>query len=499
MGAGRHPLAPLRETTAVAGEPFVRCSQLPDPAGATTTALTTATSASDLHDDIMAACTSKPLGCIVTLAPGTYDGNVVFGDSALKSGSITPTGEVIIRGLDRNNPPVIRGTVDFKGAVIHAKNITTRIRVEDVILDGRRSEQTIASMTAVCTDSPADGICDGACTDNQSSTLQSGFSTRNTSTGQTQSCLLRVQVRETVDTGIQLQNATKSTVESSTVSGVGCTATSCPALSIPTDACMTSIMKTAQGVQINGGTTPLINGSVDSAVVDSTISNATKIGIECFNGSRRCHIRGNTVSNTGFEGIVLNESDGDMMENVVSSIGLLNAHNTLMENSGRGVVWAGSSSYQGMSVTISKNRISNTWGSGLQAGLIDHVDNSASVTLDGNSVAGSCNGTTRTDAAGIDLGDSANDIYQVRTRGNTTTTSACPDGTRLRNLRDFRGLGNSTTSGIEIDAVDSLFLDGNVIRGNLDIDSSTVGVVRNCALSGSVVGAANIVRSNCGA
>lgn len=491
--AGTHPRSGVRAGPSTVGEPFVRCSQLADPA-VSTTALTTATSASDLHADIMAVCGS---GCIVTLGPGTYTGNVVFGDSSLKSGSITPTGEVVIRASDPRNPPVIRATLGLDAGVIHAKDVTARIRLEDLILDGRRSEQTSAVISTICTDTtPADGICDGSGNSNQSSTNASGFYTRSTlANGATSSCLLRVQARETVSTGLHLRQATNSTVEGSTVTGAGCTTASCPLMSIPGNTTSNAVMKTAQGVQLEGTSSV---DSTDSAVVDSTITDVTKIGIECYTNVRRCHIRNNTISRTGIDGINLDQSDGDIIGNSVTTSGLAFSPNALTDNVGQGITWANGSTYTGLVTRIEGNSVSNTFGAGIQIGLFGGAYNDARFEVVGNSVSGACNGTTRTDAAGIELGDSTYDVQQVMAIRNSVTSSGCADGFRVRNVRKYRGVSNSSTTGVEVDAVDLFDSALDAITGNFDIDATTKGKLVRCTIvSGSIVGAAGMARVNC--
>lgn len=494
---------PLR-TDEPAG-PWVTCSQLPDPAGATTTALTTATSAADLHTDIMAVCSA---GCIVTLAAGTYDGNVVFGDSALKAGSITPTGDVVIRGADRANPPVIRATPDLNAAVIHAKNVTARIRLEDLILDGRRDSQTSAAFSPVCTDlynNPAaggngvqtsgvpDGVCDGT---NQSIAFLNGFNTRSTSVaGQTSSCLLRVQVRETASTGIQLSQPFASTVEASTVTGAGCTTALCPALSIPADFVENAMLKTAMGVQMVDG--------IEAAVINSSISSVTKIGIECFTTMRRCHMYNNAIDEAFMGGIVFNEADGEAVRNRITRTGLWLTPNKTTDNIGMGIQFVGgdATATTPFNVSIVSNTITGAYNSGIQIGLSSPTLNSlARFRVHQNVVSDTCDGSTRTDAASLEIGDSTAKTFPlVLATGNQSLSTACPDGFRIRNLERFTGWANSTTAGVEVDDVRAFDWNGGVITGSLDIDVDTRGRAMNCTLTGSVVGAANVTRRDCGA
>lgn len=483
---GTYPLAGLDDSQLGGStEPFVRCSDLPDPT-ASTTALTTATSASDLHADIMAVCGS---GCIVTLAPGTYDGNIVFGDNVLKSGSIEPSAEVLIRGTDPNNPPVIRATVDFPAAIIHVKNTEARIRVEDVILDGRRSEQTVAGVTTVCTDTtPDDDICD---TGSNSDTFLEGFWSFHTAGGTGTSCLLRVQTRETVGAGVEIRDGSASTIEDSSASGAGCTTALCPLMSLPANNQTNAILKAAIGF--------LISNSDDSAVIDSTVSSVTKNGIECFDESRRCHIRGNTVMDAGIAGIVLNESDGTVVGNTITGSGLWYSPNLASDNTGQGIQFASGDAPTNLVATITGNTVSNVYGTGILIGLATATGyNQSRIDVSENSVSGACNGITASDSAGIILGDSTYDIAKITSADNSVSDSECVDGIRVRNVRTHRNWRNGTSGGLEVDDVDEFDGISLSITGNLDIDSDTVGRIRTCSLTGTVVGSANVQRQDCG-
>lgn len=487
-GAGRLLLNARSAPTDVVEDPWIDCAELADPAF-TPVAVT---SSSDLHTVAMNNCGS---GCILELAPGTYaDTNVIFGDTALtttysKTASVTPSAEVLIRAADPSNPPLLRAKVGVNAAVIHAKDVTARIRVEDVILDGRRSEQTAAAVTA-CTDTtPADGVCDGS---SQTSTFATGFNTRNTGSGTTRSCLLRVQVRNTVSTGIQLSQAYLSTVQDSTVSGAGCTPALCPALSVPLDATTNALLKTAQGVQLLGGS--------DSAVVDSRISDVTKIGLECFTNTRRCHLRRNTIERAGIAGIVFNEADGDAMANTIRETGQWFSHNSTGNNVGQGIQWTNGNTYAAsrFETTISGNTVSNSFGSGIQVGLAGTTYNDARLIVSNNTVSGSCNGSTRADSAGIELGDSTYDIAKITAENNSDTGGACIDGIRARNLRTHRSFRNGTDSGLEIDDVDDLKAISLDVTGNIDVDADTKGVIDTCTLGGMAIGADSIRRRGCG-
>lgn len=486
---GRFPRAgPSALPADVVEDPWVDCSTLPDPAF-TPVAVT---SSSDLHTVAMANCGS---GCILELAPGTYTNtNVIFGDTALtttysKAASVSPSGEVVIRGADPSNPPVLRAQIGVNAAIIHAKDITPMIRLEDVILDGRRSEQTAAAVTA-CTDTtPNNGICDSP---SQTSTFAGGFNTRNTGSGRTRSCLDRVQVRDTVTTGIQLSQAFASTVQNSTVTNAGCTPTLCPALSVPADAITNSLTKTAQGVQLLGGS--------ESAVVNSTVSSVTKIGIECFTNARRCQFHNNTIEGSALAGIVFNEGDGTAKGNTIRNTGFLVQHNLASDNVGMGLQVTNGNTYAGsqFTVQIESNTIENTWGAGLQIGLAGTTYNDMRIDLTSNIVRGACNGTTRADSAGIELGDSTYDIAQITASYNSNTGDNCVDGTRIRNLRTHRNEFNGTTNGLEVDDVDEFQGRSLDVTGNVDIDADTKGFIRGCTISGMVVGSDGVQRSTCG-
>ena len=61
-------------------------------------------------------------------------------------------------------------------------------------------------------------------------------------------CILGVDVIDTVGDAFFLRNQAGSTVEASTVDGAGCDSASCPALSVPADNSQTSILTMGRGV-----------------------------------------------------------------------------------------------------------------------------------------------------------------------------------------------------------------------------------------------------------
>lgn len=476
---------------------YTECSELPDPS-VSTTALTTATSASDLHADIMAACGS---GCIVTLAPGTYDGNIVFGDSGLKAGSITPTGEVLIRGTDRDNPPVIRATLNLRAAVVHAKDVTARIRLEDVILDGRRSEQTASVLTTVCADTtPADGICDSGA----SNGFASGFHTRSTLSGTTSSCLLRIEVRDTVNNGIVIAYGSASTVQDSYVHDIGCTTTTCPSLSIPATSNVNSQIIQAMGVQFND--------SISGAVVRSTIHDVTKIGIECFLRAYQCQFVGNTIYDAYNAGISFSGGDGRATDNTIFSIGFDHAPNLTTDNLGHGILFVADIDYPPLNRTyITANRISSVWSSGIQIGVPAGVMPPSPMlsTLSGNIISGACDGTTRADVAAYELGDSTAVIQDIRAYDNVATgVSRCPQVFEIRNLLHYTERRNSVTgstggNAVEYDDVEQLDSRYLTVSDDINIDADSTGRLHDCTLgSGAAVTGTTsgpVRRANCGA
>lgn len=492
---GRYHVSPSPQVDQ-AEEPWVRCSELPDPA-VSTTALTTATSASDLHADIMAACGS---GCIVTLAPGTYDGNVVFGDSALKAGSITPTGEVVIRGTDPANPPVIRATVDLKAAVVHVKDPAARIRLEDVILDGRRSSQTSSVLTTVCADTtPADGTCDSTA----SNGFASGFHIRSTVAGVTSSCLLRVEVKETVNNGIVIAYGRASTIEDSYVHDIGCTSATCPSLSVPNNLNVRSQKIQSMGIQFSDSTA--------GAVIDSTIHDVTKIGIECFLRAYGCQFARNMIYDTYNSAIAFTGGDGAAFENTVYSTGFDHAPNATTDNLGNAILVTADVDYPPTRRTVIRgNTITSSWGSGIQVGVPAGVTppNPMLVTVSGNIISGACNGTTRADVASYELGDSTAVIQEVIAFDNMALgASACPQVFEIRNLRHYterRNVVTGTTGGnaVEYDDVEQLDSFGLNVSDDINLDVDSLGKLSNCTLNGaSVTGSTSgpVIRSNCGA
>lgn len=498
---GRYGQASARRGPFGGNPAYIECSSLPDPAN-TPVAVTNAT---DLHTVAMTNCTA---GCILELAPGTYSNtNVVFGDTAIKASSITPTGEVLIRGADPSNPPVLVAAVDTKAAVVHVKNVTARIRLEDVILDGNRANQTSGVLTTVCTDDnenagAGNGICDSD-SPSASNGFANGFNTRSTINGITSSCLHRVTVRNTVNNGISIGYARKgSTVQDSTVYDIGCTATTCPSLSVPLNSSVNSQLVQSMGIQFYD--------SQSGAVIGSTVHDVSKIGIECFLRAYGCQFIGNTVYDAFNVGIAFTGGDGKAATNTIYSIGYDHIPNATTDNLGIGILYTVDIDNPPTGrTTMSGNWISGTWGSGIEIGIPAGTlpPKPVLATVSSNVITGACTGTTRADVAAYELGDSTTDIQEIIATDNTASNAAaCPQVFKVRNLLHYterRNVVSGSTGGnaVEYDNVDQLDSRYLVVSDDINIDTDTRGRLYDCALgSGSALTGTttNVLRSGCG-
>lgn len=500
IGAGnRYPLEGVRQSDIGVASTWTDCASLADPAFTPVQV----TSASDLHTVAMNNCGS---GCILELAAGTYtDTNVVFGDTSItttygKTASVTPAGEVVIRGADRNNPPLLRAKIGTNAAIIHARNVTARIRVEDVILDGRRSEQTGGAFTPCADTAPANGICDGTSPARNDSNVH-GFYTRHQTPGSTtSSCLLRVQVRNTPDTAIEIQDGVLTTVQDSTITGAGCTAALCPAVTLAGESDVNAVTNTGMGIQF------LTSGGGYGAV-GNTISDVTKIGIECFTAARGCTLIGNTVSGAMNAGIGYTQADGWAIGNTIRNIGFNVSPNAATNNLGWGVYAVlGDAESAGFNVRMIGNSVTNTWGSAYLFALSGPTTSNEATLYAANNIAvGACNGTTRTDAASFEWGDSAQQMARVDSIGNVASASGCARGMYVRKLRSFIQREDTirvSNGAPAIDYESVLALDARDITVNddIDIDGVSVGHIKNCTMNGaSITGlATNVKRYNCG-
>src|SRR5690606_10087227 len=141
-----------------------------------------------------------------------------------------------------------------------------------------------------------------------------GFATRRTDSGDSRSCLLRVQVRNTVADAIFLRQARDSTVEDSTTINSGCTAASCPNLSLPSDLATPSVITIGRGINFDTA-----RGNVGA--IGNTVGRSTKIGVQCIT-SDDCHSIGNTVDEALTIGTSSIGSSGSIRGNTVRRTGL---------------------------------------------------------------------------------------------------------------------------------------------------------------------------------
>lgn len=479
----------------------VECGDLADP-GYTPVNITSAT---DLHAAVTANCAT---GCEIVLAPGTYtDTSVTIGDSgvdsAIKVGSLTnATGVVWIHGSDPDNPPVLVNEAGILSAVVHARNMTGLLRVEDVIIDGNKANQTNGAITTVCTDSaPADGTCD---TGSQTSSRSHGIYMHSTvGSGKTTMCVRRVEVRNTVATGIQISNGYFSTVSDSWVHDIGCTPASCPGLSIPLTNENSAITYLAQGIQIGD--------AIGSSALRNTVERVTKIGIECFVGtvgSRGCNASNNRVDYANSAGIGFVGGVGVAIRNTITNTGKYIGFDTTTTKNGHGMTIRPSLANSLLTrVRVEGNSVSDSWGGGIlvHANSPSEVPAGYRVEVIGNTVTNACDGTTRTTAASFEMGDETDQLHRIDSRSNIVNGTLCGRGFSVSNLDKYVESGNrvvGSTGGyaVEYDSVTIIDSKGIDVSDDIYIDAASDGAMRNCTFrSGSVIAGetGNVAFSDC--
>lgn len=462
----------------------VRCSDLADPA-VTPVSVTTS---DNLQTKIGEACSAGP--GIVELAAGTYtDRNIQLGTDGQAIG-----GRCIIRAANPAAKPLIRATIGVPRAIFQAKNVAHQLVFQNLALDGRRSEQTSGAINTPCTDTtPADGICDGP--DGQNATDAHGIYSRDVS-GVTPGsiCVLGVDIINTVGDAITVRDQYDSAVEDTTATGFGCDPTSCPLLGVPEDYRTDSITTVARGVNW-----------VDSyrvMVVDSTFSNGTKQGIQCFN-AYDCYSFQNTISDIGLAGITMLGSDGVVMGNDVSEVGFGWAPNTTTDNTGIGIsVIDGTAGYN-FDVEIKGNVVTHTWRDGIQLGLSTTNTATPTGSVVGNTVTTPCDGSTATTDAGITMGDNTDSYASLEQRGNTIVGSSCASALRVSKPTAYTGSTTTisgTLSGKGIIYDDAPMTEATIVTDeDIEIDAGSSGTMTGCTLnSGAVVtdaSAGAVVRS----
>lgn len=479
---------------------LIRCSTLPDPSEPEFTL-----GAEDLHDFITANCAS---GCIVNVPPGTYDDvRVTIGDATaaefLRAGSLSnATGTILIRGTDPANPPVLRAVVGGITGVFWFQNLSALVRLEDVILDGRRSEQTVGAVYDVCDDVAENGgLGDGQCDPGgQSFSHATGFSTRMTNLSDSRSCLLRVQVRETLTDAIFLRQARDSTVEASRVLGAGCTTDLCPALVIPADPVSDELTFVGRGVNFDSA-----RGNV--VAVGNRTKSVSKIGLQCIS-SVDCHIVGNVAIDSHTAGITAgNGSSGSIRGNTILDTGLWEGTDPVF-NVGQGIQWTDSDGISNGLTVIDGNFISNSLGPSIMIAVgIGAGDNDAELIVSRNVSSGACNGGTRSSMAAIELGDGSDSIASIWSIGNSVGDHDCDSAFRVQRATEYRARRNvvsgaSTAPAVIYDDVPAIDETGLVVDEDIQIDAGSAGSISDCTLNeGAIVSDASggaVERMSCG-
>lgn len=449
----------------------VRCSSLPDPA-ATPVSVTTA---DDIQTEIAAACGAGP--CILELAAGTYtDENVMLGTGGASIG-----GEVVIRAANPASKPLIRATVGTARGVFQIRNVTHRIRFEDLVLDGRRADQTDASMAAICTDTtPADGVCDSG--DPQNSAGVFGIDSRSTTAGTGTTCALRVDVIETVGDAFFLRDQINSSVEDSTVDGAGCDTTTCPNLTVPADSALNSILTNGRGVNFVD--------SFEVMVVDATVNDVTKQGIQCYN-STDCYGIASTVTVAGSTGLTMLASSGSMTGNTVNGVGSNWAQNSTTVSNGEGILFTDGGLATDFDASARDNAISNTWGNGIRSDLQAGTPPEPVIKVARNTATTVCTGSTLTTNAGMSFGDSVDSYERIDTESNTVSGSSCASGFRVRNVLDYSGSGNVVSGSLAGDGftytASAIEESGLTTDRDVEIGATNTGILAGCTLNGGAV------------
>lgn len=469
---------------------LVHCSELSDPAEPEYTLST-----ENLHDFVTTNCGS---GCIINIPPGTYDDvNVTIGpstgggaDPRVKAGSLTgATGTILIRGTDPANPPVLRSAVGEDSGLFYLVNVDAFVRLEDVSLEGRSGEQTNGSVYDICTDDNengglGDGVCDSD--DPQSFSSENGFHSRRTDSGDSRSCLLRVQVRNTVADGIFLRQARDSTVEDSYVVNAGCTPASCPNISVPADLSIPSASTVGRGINIDSA-----RGNV--GVVRNRVGRVTKIGVQCIT-SDDCHLIGNTVDEALTSGATSIGSSGSVRWNRITNTGLWASHGSTGDFVGNGIQWSHAAGATGRDVIIEGNVVENSFGAGIVLALsVGAGASDADLVVARNVVNGSCNGATRPTIAGMELGDNSDTIASITSYLNHVGDHTCDSAIRVQRPLSYVGIGNTvsgagTDPALIYDNAASIDERDLVVDEDIQIDAATAGTMTGCTLNeGAVV------------
>ncbi len=443
----------------------VRCSDLAAPV----TTPVEVTTGDNLETQIAAACGAGP--GIVELAAGTYtDRNTRIGTGGASIGGLC-----VIRADNPAAKPLIRATVGTARAVFQIRDTTHEIRFENLTIDGRKSSQTAASMLDVCDDlDPIDGICDDE--DPQNTPAAMGIDSRGVGM---KTCVLGVDVIDTVGDAFFLRNQAGSTVEASTVDGVGCDPASCPALSVPADNSQNSILTMARGVNFVDSTRVM--------AVDVTVTDATKQGVQCY-GSTSCYPISNDVSVIGSTGITMLGSSGVALGNTINLIGSAWPQNSTGVANGEGMLVTDGGLGFDFEVALRENVITQTWGDGIRAGLQAGTPPAPIVDVSRNTLAVLCSGSAEAANAAMRLGDSVDPFERITAVNNSVFSSACSAAVRVQNAVTYSGSGllvSSSASGSGVVYANSTITETDLTTDkNVTIDTASAGTLSGCTLTG---------------
>lgn len=407
----------------------------------------------------------------VALQPGTYtDQNIQVG-----TGGQAIAGECEIFAADPSNKPVLRATVGVARGVIQAINVDPRLRLTNLKIDGRRSSQTDASMSLICTDTtPDDGICDSG---SISEGGASGVVSRWTVTGDATTCLYGVEVYDTAADGIALRNQVGTGVENVRVDRAGCTSATCPALStVPNDFSTNSVLVLGRGISITH--------SVSSSVVASRTEDVTKGGLSFLNAGS-VYAGWNTALGSLLFGIGDVNSNVQFVDNLIVDTGNDLAHNSNTVNSGQGIYFA--SDTDDYSSLVARNTVVDSWGSGIKAELSAAAP-PPTLVVENNRIENACLGSVNASEAALFLGDNTEDFEAITSRSNTIVGNRCASAVRIWNQPNYVGTGTTisgTVSGdgftVEDSAVNQI---GVVTDADIVLDAGSTGSMSHCSFNG---------------
>lgn len=477
---------------------LIDCSTIEDPA-VTPIEVTTA---DDLHDVVDTACSADGCasGAIFELAPGTYDDvRVTIGPASevtagrVKSGSPTGfNGHVVFRAADPANPPVLRAALDEPTGVFYLIDAHGRTRFENLILDGRSSEQSEAIYTdpavnGVCEDDDenggaGDGICDAASADTGG--YANGIYMTRISGAVPQVCVYRVQVRNTVGNGIHIRDATNTTIQESTATNIGCTVSNCPNLDVP-------VVYSANNVKLVARAFNLLVGNGNIGMVGNRASYTTKFCTQCIDGAAgECQTFNNVCSYAQNTGVEYLRASGQAVGNKITNIGEWVEHDTATDYIGHGISWSVNAAAGRKDFLADRNVLSDIWGSGITTQMQASAGaNASQIRVANTTVTRACKTNSRADASSFELGDNADTTASLQAFNNTSIESDCNQAFLIQRWLAHRGDGNTVQDTVSGNAVSYeatvMVEDGLDVDADVVIDASSTGTVSNCTLRGS--------------